>query len=120
MSDTSTGDLPRLPAQAHVTKMLNSILFLHITQTKLYSAHSRTFLWSFSALDERAVVTTLKDPDAAVKEAQLKTDQAKEDQAIKGKTMRMAAMGLGAVAGGALIGVTGGLMHRYSLGGRIS
>ncbi|EIN07221.1 DUF726-domain-containing protein [Punctularia strigosozonata HHB-11173 SS5] len=109
LSDSSTGDLPRLPAEDHVSQLMNTILFLDVTQSKVYSARSRTFIWSFAPVDEHAVVSTLKNPDEAVKEAQRKTAKAKDEQAAKGKTLRFAAMGLGAVAGGALIGVTGGL-----------
>jgi hypothetical protein len=115
LSDTSTGDLPPLPPTDHVSQLMNTVLFLDVTQSKLYSSHTRTLLWSFSSVDEHAVVSTLKNPDEAVKEAQRKTDKAKDEQAARGKSMRYAAMGLGAVAGGALIGVTGGCSSYHLL-----
>ncbi|KAH9952222.1 DUF726-domain-containing protein [Amylocystis lapponica] len=109
LSDTSTSDLPSLPPQKYVTQLLNVVLFLQVTSSKVYSAHTRSFLFSFISLNEDAVSATLKDPKHAVEEAERKTSQAKADYAEKGKTLRRFGIGLGAVAGGVLIGVTGGL-----------
>lgn len=60
-------------------------------------------------MNEGIIVSTLKNPERAVGEAQKRTEDAKEDHAERGKTLRMVGVGLGAVAGGVLIGVTGGL-----------
>src|ERR1700683_4070740 len=107
--DTSTGNLPNLPPRQDVSKLLNSILFLHVTTSSQYSARTRPFLSSIGAVDEQTIVATLKHPDEALKEAERKTRETKEYHADKGKAFRWAGMGLGAVAGGVLIGVTGGL-----------
>lgn len=112
LSDTSIGHLPPLPPVDQLSQTLNAILFLHITSSKHYSARTRAFLASFSPdcpPDEFAIAATLKDPDAAVKNAEEHVDSAKEQQAEKGKMLRRVGMGLGAVAGGVLVGVTGGL-----------
>ncbi|KAI0064563.1 DUF726-domain-containing protein [Artomyces pyxidatus] len=109
LSDSSTGDLPTLPAAPLIEKTVNSILFLHITTTKSYSARSRAFLSQFGTLDERAISTTLKDPDAALKAASVQVDATKAQYAKHGRALRAVGMGVGAVAGGVLIGVTGGL-----------
>lgn len=61
------------------------------------------------AIDERAIVATLKNPEQAVQDARKQTQQTKEDHANRGKALRWAGMGLGAVAGGVAIAVTGGL-----------
>ncbi|KAF8892495.1 DUF726-domain-containing protein [Infundibulicybe gibba] len=98
-----------LPAPEDLSKILNAILFLHITTSKYYSPHTRNFLSGLGQLDEPTIVKTLKNPDRVVKEAQQRADKAKENHAAKGKTMRIVGMGLGAVAGGILVGVTGGL-----------
>ena len=107
--DTSTGNLPELPSQQDVSKLLNSILFLHVTGAKQYSARTRSFLSSIGTVDEQTIAATLKHPDEAIKEAQRKTRETKEEHANRGEALRWAGMGLGAVAGGILIGVTGGL-----------
>ncbi|KAI0082663.1 DUF726-domain-containing protein [Panus rudis PR-1116 ss-1] len=109
LSDTSTADLPPLPQSDNVARVLRTILFLHVTTTKGYSAHTRAFLHSFGDVDEEIVAETLKNPDDAVAEAERKTQEAKEEQAASSRTLRRVGMGLGAVAGGVLIGVTGGL-----------
>ncbi|TFK55096.1 DUF726-domain-containing protein, partial [Heliocybe sulcata] len=109
MTDTSVGDLPRLPRQDLCEKVFNAILFLHVTSHKQYSAHTRHFLSTFAPLDEISIAATLKDPDRAVNEAEKHAQRAKDEQAEKGRTLRQVGMGLGAVAGGVLIGVTGGL-----------
>jgi hypothetical protein len=109
LMDTSTGNLPNLPPRQDVSKLLNSILFLHVTTSSQYSARTRPFLSSIGAVDEQTIVATLKHPDEALKEAERKTRETKAEHADKGKALRWAGMGLGAVAGGVLIGVTGGL-----------
>lgn len=87
------------------------MLFLHLTATKGYHAHTRTFLSYFVHVDEDAVAATLKDPERAVKEAErkTKTQSAKEQHAARNKTLRRVGMGAAAVGGGVLIGITGGL-----------
>jgi hypothetical protein len=109
LCDTSTGDLQPLPPPAQLSRLLNSILFVHVTTSKSYSARTRTFLSAFAPLDEKTIVSTLKNPERALKEAQQQTREAKQNHASKGKALRMVGMGLGAVAGGVLVGVTGGL-----------
>ncbi|TFK42403.1 DUF726-domain-containing protein [Crucibulum laeve] len=108
-ADTSTRTLPSLPPQQDLAKVLNTILFLMITISKSYSARTRAFMSTFGPLDEQAIVTTLKNPERAIEQAQKQTDEAKDDHAQRGKTMRAIGVGLGAVAGGVLVGVTGGL-----------
>ncbi|KAF8077848.1 DUF726-domain-containing protein [Lyophyllum atratum] len=108
-TDTSTGKLPKLPQPEDLTKILNSILFLHLTSAKHYSARTRSFLSAFGYLDEEAIVSTLKNPERAIDEAQAKAKVATSEHAERGKVLRAVGMGLGAVAGGVLIGVTGGL-----------
>ncbi|KIJ41222.1 hypothetical protein M422DRAFT_780381 [Sphaerobolus stellatus SS14] len=104
--DASIDHLPRLPPVAQTSKLLNTIIFLHLTSTKSYSAHTRSFLLrSFGTFDEWAVAETLKHPDEATKAA----DGAKERHAQRSKIWRRVGIGAGAVAGGVLIGVTGGL-----------
>ncbi|OCH95558.1 DUF726-domain-containing protein [Obba rivulosa] len=109
LSDTSTAGLSPLPAQDRLVRLLNTVLFLQITTRKDYSAHTRTYLFSFAILDESAIAATLKNPGHAVEEAERKTQLAKEQSAAQRKTLRKVGIGLGAVAGGVLIGVTGGL-----------
>ncbi|TFK76309.1 DUF726-domain-containing protein [Pluteus cervinus] len=124
-ADTSTNHLPPLPSPEILKQILNTILFLHITSSKSYSAHTRAFLvaFGFESLDENLIVEALKNPESSVKkeedkdeeqkkekdEAQKQTEEATTSHALKGRTMRMVGMGLGAIAGGVLIGVTGGL-----------
>ncbi len=108
-ADTSTGHLPRLPPEQDLTRILNAILFLDITAAKQYSAHTRVFLQSLGPLNEHIIVSTLKHPDDAVKEAQQQAESTTKDHATRGKTLRMVGIGLSAVAGGVLVGVTGGL-----------
>jgi Protein of unknown function (DUF726) len=109
LTDTSTGNLPRLPSQQDVSKLLNIILFLHVTSSTRYSARTRPFLSDIGAIDERTIVATLKHPDEAIKEAERQTQKVREDHAGRSEAVRWAGVGLGAVAGGVLIGVTGGL-----------
>ncbi|KAF9053822.1 DUF726-domain-containing protein [Hymenopellis radicata] len=108
-ADTSTGHLPQLPPEHVLTRILNAILFLDITTAKQYSAHTRVFLQSLGPLNEDIIVSTLKHPDDAVKEAQQQAESTTKDHATRGKTLRMVGIGLSAVAGGVLVGVTGGL-----------
>ena len=107
--DTSTAGLSPLPSENHVSKIANTIIFLHVTATRNYSARTRAFLSSFAHLDEEAIVDTLKDPDRAIQEAERRTAEARDLHAEKGRAWRRVGMGVGAVAGGILIGVTGGL-----------
>jgi hypothetical protein len=111
LSDTSTADLPKLPKQDHVNQVLQTVLFLHLTTSHGYNAHTRTFLYKFGDVNESAVVATLKNPERAVQEAERKarTQSAKDEQATRNTTLRKVGMGLAAVGGGVLIGVTGGL-----------
>lgn len=109
LADTSTADLDKLPPAEHLTPLFNAILFLHVTSTKTYSSQTRAFLWSFTCLDETAVVATLKDPQHAIDATEEKAKEAKEAEAAKRKTLRKVGIGLGAVAGGVLVGITGGL-----------
>ncbi|KAI0928718.1 hypothetical protein AcW2_004640 [Taiwanofungus camphoratus] len=109
LTDTSTTDLPSLPATGYVTRLSTTVLFLHVASTRAYSARTRVFLFSITSIDEGAVAATLKDPGHAIEEAQRKTKRAREESAQEGKTLRRLGIGLGAVAGGVLIGVTGGL-----------
>lgn len=82
LTDTSVATLPPLPAQELLTKMLNTILFLHITDSRSYSAHTRAFVATFAPIDERSIVNTLKNPDGALKEAQKMTENAKHEGSI--------------------------------------
>ncbi|KAH7929748.1 DUF726-domain-containing protein [Leucogyrophana mollusca] len=107
--DTSTGRLPKLPSPELLSRLLNTILFLNITASKRYSAHTRSFLFALSSIDEQAVVSTLKNPEKALQEAQKHTQEAREQHAERGRALRMAGIGLSAVAGGVLVGITGGL-----------
>ncbi|KAF8531467.1 DUF726-domain-containing protein [Gautieria morchelliformis] len=110
LTDTSIVDLPRLPPVHLTAKILNSIIFLHLTSTKSYSAHTRSFLLrTFGDFDEDAVAETLKHPDQATRAAQNAAQKAKKEQADRTKIWRRVGVGAGAVAGGILIGVTGGL-----------
>lgn len=111
LSDTSTVGLPPLPAQTHVNQILQTVLFLHLTATRGYHAHTRTFITSFGPVDEDAVAATLKNPERAVQEAERKskTEGAREEHAQRDQTLRRVGMGLAAVGGGVLIGITGGL-----------
>lgn len=107
--DTSIGDLKKLPPTESFSRMLNTILFLQIANTKQYSSRTRAFLSTFGPLDEEVIVSTLKNPDEAIKEVQKQAETVTGDHAKKGRTSRLVGMGLAAVAGGVLVGVTGGL-----------
>ncbi|KAK0239980.1 DUF726-domain-containing protein [Armillaria nabsnona] len=108
-ADTSTGQLPKLPHEQDLKRILNAILFLNITTSKEYSARTRSFLNTFGSLDEEIIVSTLRHPDRAIEEARRHTQHTTQDHAKRNKVLRMAGMGLGAVVGGVLVGVTGGL-----------
>jgi hypothetical protein len=101
--------LSNLPPPEDIARILNAILFLHITTSNQYSSQTRTFLASFGPIDEKTIVSTLKNPDQAIQEAQKRTQETKESHAERGRTLRMVGMGLGAIAGGVVMGVTGGL-----------
>ncbi|KAJ7581215.1 DUF726-domain-containing protein [Mycena floridula] len=105
-ADTSTGHLSRLPPFETLSRLLNTILFIEISSHKQYSSRTRGFLSTFGSLDEEVIVSTLKNPDRTIQEAEKKS---KDEHEKKGKTLRMVGVGLSAVAGGVLIGVTGGL-----------
>ncbi|PCH38187.1 DUF726-domain-containing protein, partial [Wolfiporia cocos MD-104 SS10] len=109
LSDTSLAGLPPLPDQAAVSQVLNTVLFLHATTAKSYSAHTRVFLLSLGHVDEDTVAATLKDPSHALQEAERRTQRAKHEASEQSRTLRNVGIGLSAVAGGVLIGVTGGL-----------
>ncbi|GJE95146.1 hypothetical protein PsYK624_113270 [Phanerochaete sordida] len=111
LADTSTIGLPSLPDEAHINQTLQTVLFLHLTTSKTYHAHTRAFLASFVHVDEDAVAATLKDPERAVQEAERKskTQRATEQHAARNRTLRRVGVGVAAVGGGVLIGLTGGL-----------
>jgi hypothetical protein len=109
LTDTSTGNLGKLPSQQHVSTLLNTILFLHVTTSNQYSARTRLFLSEIGVIDEQTIIATLRHPDKAIKEADRQARQTREDHADKSEALRWSGIGLGAVAGGVLIGVTGGL-----------
>ena len=111
LSDTFTSALPVSPQQEHVNQLLQTVLFLHLTTTKSYHAHTRTLLSLSGSLDEDAVAATLKDPGRAVQEAERKsrTNSAKQEYVQRGKLLRNVGVGLAALGGGVLVGVTGGL-----------
>lgn len=111
-ADTSTVGLPAMPQGDAVNKIFTTILFLHITTTKQYSAYTRSLFMQLQPqiiANEEAIVRALKNPERAVSEAQTHTEETRTTHADRGRTMRIAGIGLGAVAGGVLIGVSGGL-----------
>ncbi|KAK7467244.1 hypothetical protein VKT23_004301 [Stygiomarasmius scandens] len=116
LADTSVGDLPPLPSAHDLSRLINTILFIHITETKQYSARTRAFLSTaflvsgfYVTLNEEAIVSILKNPDQAIEQVQRQARDARETHARRGKTLRMMGIGVGAVLGGVLVGVTGGL-----------
>lgn len=109
MTPSREFDSETLPRPAIIKKFTNMILFCHVTTTKSYSSHTRTFLSLFGVPDEDAIVAALKNPERAIEQASNKIEGAKADHASRGRTLRMVGMGLGAIAGGVLVGVTGGL-----------
>ena len=90
-------------------KILTTIILIHISEAKGYSARTRAYLPRIGAVDESAIVHTLKKPDDVLEKAQKGADAAREQQAEAGALWRKTGMAVGAVAGGVLIGVTGGL-----------
>ena len=109
LADTSVGGLPGLPESRVLTKIVNTILFLHITTSKQYSAYTRAFLSNLAPLDEQTVVAALKDPESALREVHMQAQHVREQHANRGRALRVVGAGFGAVVGGVLIGVTGGL-----------
>ena len=110
-SDTSIRGLLPLPPQERVNKLLNTTLLLHTTSFNGYSARTRALLFSLGKLNEKSIVSTLKNPDQVVEAARRfgRVEHAKEQEADSGKPWRAVGTSLGAVAGGILIGITGGL-----------
>ncbi len=111
-ADTSMVGLPPMPPLDTVNKIFTTILFLHITTSKQYSAYTRSFFAQFQPHidpDEETIVRTLKNPGRVISEAQSHAEETRSSHAEKGRIMRMVGVGVGAVAGGVLIGVTGGL-----------
>ncbi|KIJ69262.1 hypothetical protein HYDPIDRAFT_172701 [Hydnomerulius pinastri MD-312] len=109
LDDTSVTGLPKLPDVHSLSRTLNTVVLLHITTSKSYSARTRAFISGFAPIDERAVVSTLKNPEGALRQAQKQAQDIREQHAQKGRALRNVGIGLGAVAGGILVGVTGGL-----------
>lgn len=109
LADTSVGKLPKTPEPKVLTKIANTILLLHITTSKQYSAHTRAFLSNLAPIDEQTVVTALKDPESALREVHRQAQRVREQHADRGRALRFAGAGFGAIVGGVLIGVTGGL-----------
>lgn len=111
-SDTATIGLPPLPSQEAVNKIFTTILFLHITTSKQYSAYTRAFFAKFEphlSPDEDAIVKVLKSPETAGMQVQPHTEAMRNAHADRSYMSRIASIGLGAVAGGVLVGMTGGL-----------
>lgn len=102
--DTTTS-LQALPPKPELDKILTTIILIHISAAKGYSARTRAYLPRIGAVDESAIVHTLRNPDDVLEQAQA----AREQQANAGALWRKAGIAVGAVAGGVLIGVTGGL-----------
>jgi hypothetical protein len=101
--DISTTELPEGGS------IYNTILFLDITTSKLYSARTRSFLCKLATLDEQVIASTLRNPERAVREAQRWVDEAKAHHAGQRESLRKVGIGLSALAGGILIGITGGM-----------
>ena len=104
-----TSSLPALPPKPELDKILTTIILIHISEAKGYSARTRAYLPRIGSVDESVIVHTLKNPDDVLEKAQKEADTAREQQAEAGAYWRTAGMAVGAVAGGVLIGVTGGL-----------
>jgi F0F1-type ATP synthase assembly protein I len=111
LAETSTRDLAPLPDRSIVVRFLNTVLLLHITSSKQYSAQARAFLLEFSNddLDETAATAILKDPKHALEDAEKYAQNAKDEQAKTNRVWRAVGVGSAAVVGGVLVGVTGGL-----------
>lgn len=104
--------LAPLPPEDMLNKIFTTILFLHITTAKEYSAYTRSFFAQFQPHiepNEEAIVGALKNPERVLSEAQSHAEEARSSHAESGRFMRTVGVGVGAVAGGVLIGVTGGL-----------
>lgn len=99
-ADTSTGHLPPLPTPDIVTRILNTVLFLHIATSKEYSARTRTFLSVLGSVNEQIIVSALRNPDKTIEKTQKLAQEAKESHANMGRTLRMVGVGIGAVVGG--------------------
>ncbi|KAF6763945.1 DUF726 domain-containing protein [Ephemerocybe angulata] len=137
-ADTSIQHLiDSLPSTKDISQLVNTILFLNITQSKQYSALTRAFLtWlgdqlggrdvrhhitdteqthkertstPLFELDEEAIAWTLKNPETAIEQAQKQAQAVTTQHAERSKVMRGVGVSLSAIAGGVLIGVTGGL-----------
>jgi len=106
--DTTTS-LQALPPKPELDKILTTIILIHISAAKGYSARTRAYLPRIGTVDESAIVHTLRNPDDVLEKAQREADAAREQQANAGALWRKAGIAVGAVAGGVLIGVTGGL-----------
>ena len=111
-ADTATTGLPPLPSQEAVNKIFTTILFLHITTSKQYSAYARAFFAKFEPHfrpNEDAIVKVLKSPGIVGVQVQPHTEAMRNTRADRSYMSRIVSIGLGAVAGGVLVGVTGGL-----------
>lgn len=138
-TDTSTKHLvSQLPSLKDTSQLINTILFLHITSSKQYSALTRSFLASLGDqltgrdvrhhiltddkesrekeqevpefyLDEESIAWTLKNPETAISQAQAQAESIASQHAQRSSLLRNIGVGFGAVAGGILVGVTGGL-----------
>lgn len=107
--DTATSSLPALPPKPELDKILTTIILIHVSEAKGYSARTRAYLPRIGTIDESVIVHTLKNPDDVLEKAQKEANAATEQQAKDGALWRKAGMVVGGVAGGVLIGVTGGL-----------
>ncbi|KAG0699681.1 DUF726-domain-containing protein [Suillus ampliporus] len=101
LADTSpVGELSKAPEPRVLSKIMNTVLFLHITTSKQYSAYTRAFLSTLAPnIDEQTSLRGIH------KQAQ----RVREQHAERGRALRIAGAGFGAVAGGVFIGITGGL-----------
>ncbi|KAG0706000.1 DUF726-domain-containing protein [Suillus ampliporus] len=110
LADTFVGESPKAPEPMILSKIMNTVLFLHITTSKQYSAYTRAFLSTLAPnIDEQTVITILKNPERASEEVHKQAQRVREQHAERGRALRIAGAGFGAVAGGVFIGITGGL-----------
>ena len=107
--DPATSSLPALPPKPEMDNILTTIILIHISAAKGYSARTRAYLPRIGTVDESAIVHTLKNPDDVLEKAQKEADAARDQEAKAGALWKKAGIVVGAVAGGVLIGVTGGL-----------
>jgi len=107
--DTATSSLQPLPPKPELDKTLTTIILIHISTAKGYSARTRAYLPRIGTVDESAIVHTLKNPDDVLEKTQKEADAAREQEAKAGAFWKKTGIVVGAVAGGVLIGVTGGL-----------